>query len=140
MYFVFKSDYINYLNHGKQNDKKIKREIPTKLAGFSLETGFQGRAQHPPPRLSGLSFSVTVRGWGPTFCLLTPTRRTHCERWNTPSPLSLVALASLLQGFVISTYGVLAPWTCLPAVHSSGALQERPVTWGPGYFPRGDVE
>lgn len=61
VYFVFKSNYINYLRSGKQNNKK-DREMPTNPMDFG-DRALQGEPPCTVPFASGLQ-SVTGVGMG----------------------------------------------------------------------------
>ena len=116
MYFVFKSNYINYLKRGKQNDKKDKERNANKNQR-TLETGLSRGGPSTLLLASGLS-SVTVGGWGPPPAPLTPTRSTHCERWNTRllclRALPLSAQVGLAHLYRLGVWLPVLPACCLP--------------------------
>lgn len=70
MYFVFKSNYINYLKSGKQNNKKDKERDANKDQR-TLETGLSWVSPGTLILASGPS-SVTVGGWGLSPTSLAP--------------------------------------------------------------------
>lgn len=107
MYFVFKSNYINYLKSGKLNNNKDRDANQISGPGTGLCRDDPG----PGPR-------GFPSDWNPAPA---QPRSTHCEHWNT---------RLLPQGSLISTHWLFGshPHTCSPSPRLG--LPETAATWG----------
>lgn len=115
MYFVFKSNYINYLKSGKLNNNKERNANQISGPGTGL-----CRDEPGPSLPQGFPRGGTPVPAG------SPERSTHCEHWNTQL---------LPQGSLISTCWVFGSAHTLALLHlawASGAglsLGTRPLPW-----------